>query len=85
MIINRIHGATRNMGAPKGWEEARDGVCVGLPIRDDKRENGGNVMISSWQPTPEEIEKLIAGAPVLLMVLGINHPPVHIDVGEPPK
>jgi hypothetical protein len=41
-------------------------------------------MVTAWLPTPEEIAKIVAGAPVHLRVLGEVHPPVMLDVGDPP-
>jgi hypothetical protein len=42
-------------------------------------------MTSAWLPTPEEIERITAGAPILLRIISINHPPVMLEVGEPPE
>jgi hypothetical protein len=79
MIPGRIPGATRVLGAPAGWVIERDGLCSGLAIRDVN-----NHMVSSWQPSAEEIERIVAGAPVHLFVMGVSHPPVAVEVGAPP-
>lgn len=50
-----------------------------LAIRDMASVDGNN-MVSAWHPTREEIERLIAGYPVLLVVGGVVHPPVMIEV-----
>lgn len=83
MIIARVAGATRTIGKSQGY--------LGLPIRDEIREVtiGGDVhrcqaMVSAWEPTPDEIAKIVAGAPILVCLLGSAHPPVMLDVGEPP-
>lgn len=39
-----------------------------------------NTFVSSWEPTPRELERLNAGGRVLLYVMGKEHPPVLIDV-----
>ena len=83
MLVQRVAGATRNLGAPRDWKP-ENGVCGGLPIRDEPAPGGGNVMISCWQPTPEEVELLKSGAPVYLHVWGVGHPPVALIVGNPP-
>lgn len=84
MHIGRVAGATRNLGAPRGSDPAKDGTCGGLPIRDEPHGPGVNRMVSAWLPTPEEIALIVAGAPIYLGVLGIEHPPVQLFVGNPP-
>jgi hypothetical protein len=39
-------------------------------------------METAWLPTPDELQRLLAGSPVILRVLGTSHPPVMIEVGE---
>lgn len=41
-------------------------------------------MVSAWQPTPDELARLNAGASVHLRVIGTQHPPVMLEVGQPP-
>lgn len=82
MIIARIKGATRVVGQRQGY--------LGLPLRDElvtDKVNGENTpsMVTAWEPTPDELERLQRGAPVLLRVLGNIHPPVMISVGEVPE
>jgi len=82
MIIAMIQGATRIIGRSQGF--------LGLPLRDeliDCAVNGPNTpsMVTAWEPTPEELAKLNAGAPVHLRVLGSSHPPVMLAVGEVPE
>lgn len=85
MLVGRIQGFTRDLGRPEGWDEARDGLCGSLPIKDEPYEGGLNQMISAWEPTPEELERLALGAPVLLRVVGVVHPPVMMTVGKVPE
>ncbi|NEU14701.1 hypothetical protein G3T14_21720 [Methylobacterium sp. BTF04] len=84
MEIGRVQGATRNLGAPAGWDPATDGHCGGLPIRDEPHSPGINQMVSAWLPMPDELERLAAGAPIYLVVLGVTHPPVALTIGNPP-
>lgn len=75
MQIGRITGCTQGY--------------LGLPLRDeliDCTVNGPdtNSMVTAWLPTPDEIARINAGAPVHLRVLGDAHPPVMLDVGEVP-
>ena len=81
MLIKMIQGATRVIGKAQGYN--------GLPIRDElinETVNGEDTpcMVTAWEPTPAELEALNAGAPVLLRILGRQHPPVWIDVGAIP-
>ena len=81
MLIQMIQGATRVLGKSQGY--------LGLPIRDEVindtvNGDGTPCMVTAWEPTPAELAALNAGAPVLLRVLGSQHPPVMIDVGTVP-
>jgi hypothetical protein len=80
MIICRIEGATRTLGKSQGY--------IGLPLRDEITHCsvGGEStpsMVTAWEPTPDELARLNAGAKVLLRIIGIAHPPVNLEVGEP--
>lgn len=81
MQIAMVEGATRVIGKSQGY--------LGLPIRDEViacSVNGPETprMVTAWQPTPDELARLIAGASVHLSILGTVHPPVMIEVGDPP-
>ena len=58
---------------------------MGLPLKDIIYADGTPAMESAWFPTPKELEALMAGAPVLLEILGTGHPPVSLKVGNPPE
>ena len=82
MIIGHIQGCTRVLGKSQGY--------LGLPLRDvtihDTVNGPGTLaMETAWLPTPDELARLVAGAPVILRVLGTGHPPVMVDVGEVPE
>jgi hypothetical protein len=85
MIPGRIPNATRFLGAPQGWDEARDGHCGTLPVLDRSDPDDGHTMTSVWELMPDELERLKAGGSVRLTVVGSMHPPVSLEVGEPPK
>lgn len=77
MIIGRIEGTTRVLGKPQGY--------LGLPLKDvllNTTVDGPTTpaMETAWLPTPDEIERINAGAPVILRILGVTHPPVMIEV-----
>lgn len=75
MIPARIQNATIRLGAPRGWDEATQGPCVGLDVLIQ-----GERFTSCWEPTPDELERLAAGAKVYLTVVG-DQPPVALAVG----
>jgi hypothetical protein len=81
MQIGMIEGATRIIGKCQGY--------LGLPLRDELiactvNGEGTPSMVTAWQPTPDELERLNAGASVHLRVLGVAHPPVMVEVGPAP-
>jgi hypothetical protein len=81
MQIGRIQGATRVIGKSQGY--------IGLPLRDVVINDAVNgpatpAMETAWLPSPAEIEAIVAGAPIILRVLGTAHPPVMLEVGEAP-
>ena len=81
MLIGTIEGATRVIGKSQGY--------LGLPLRDEVMNctvngEGTPAMVTAWQPTPDELARLNAGASVHLRVLGTVHPPVMVGVGDPP-
>ncbi|MDO5895111.1 hypothetical protein [Agrobacterium sp. Azo12] len=81
MQIAMIEGATRIIGKSQGY--------LGLPLRDEIVEctvngQGTPAMVTAWSPTPDELARLNAGASVHLRILGSSHPPVMLDVGDPP-
>lgn len=81
MHIGRIEGATRVIGKSQGY--------LGLPLKDVTINCtvGGEdtpAMETAWLPTPKEIAAIVAGAPVILRVLGQAHPPVMVYVGNAP-
>lgn len=83
MHVGRIPNATRVLG--DGQDEYHS-----LPVRDEILPCPAplglvRAMRSSWQPTPAEIEAIVAGAPIHLVVLGTAHPPVMLEVGDIPE
>jgi hypothetical protein len=75
MIVARIEGFTRELGKSQGYR--------GLPIKDDKLEDGTPMMLSAWEPTPLELAILNAGGKIVLSVIGSAHPPVSLNVMMP--
>lgn len=75
MLIARIVGYTRELGKSQGFR--------GLPIKDRMLPDGTRMMLSAWEPTPQELEILNAGGKILLSVMGSVHPPVMLQVLTP--
>lgn len=73
MLIARIEGATRVCGKSQGY--------LGLPVRDEIVD-GVNIMHTAWEPTPDEIERIKAGAKVIVSVIGNNPQPIMLTVGN---
>jgi hypothetical protein len=74
-----IEGANRVIGERQGY--------LGLAVRDELVDcpvNGPATpeMVTEWEPSGEELERLKAGAPVRLRILGQVHPPVTVEVAE---
>lgn len=82
MIIGVIEGATRRIGKSQGF--------LGLLLRDieiDCPVYGPNTpaMVTAWEPTPDELAALNAGAKIHVCIYGTTHPPINLSVGEEPE
>lgn len=79
----KIIGKTRSIRGPDvdiGHEVATLDV---LDYQDDK-DPMINWMASAWIPSPEELELLNRGHPVILQILGRAHPVVAVSVSDHP-
>ncbi len=63
---------------PVDWNEAKDGKCIGLPIRREKI-GERTYHYSNWKPDADEIARLSAGESVELCCVGLQ-PPVSLRV-----
>lgn len=77
-------GSNLDLGKPADWDEERDGQCSSLPALRTHDGRGHLVIQTTWEPDAEELAALNAGAPVVLTVWGVSHPPVALDVGPVP-
>jgi len=82
MIPGVIKFHNRVIGKSQGY--------IGLAVRDTTVHDtvngpGTPVMETAWMPDPAELERIAAGAPVVLRILGTAHPPVLVEVGEVPE
>lgn len=63
-------------GAPPGSTD-----CADLPVTKAKL-NGEDVIVSCWQPTEDEIARVLVGEPVYLCIVGRGMPPVSLGAGH---
>ena len=85
MKFIRVDGAARVFRAPEGMED----VCGDLEVADVPDPVWRNRMVCAALPSPEDIERLIAGEPLMLSIVGpeaghpdASHPVVSLYVGE---
>ena len=76
MLVAVIKGHTRILGEQQGF--------LRLPIRDDLYEDGMPLMVTAWEPSPEEMIKIALGAKIEIAIMGTEHPPISVVVGEVP-
>jgi hypothetical protein len=80
MLPGRIDGATKRLRMP---EETK--VKGGSLVVRDEDHGQFHTMTSAWFPNPDEIARLMAGAPIYLAVVGNSHPIVSLNVGPTPQ
>jgi hypothetical protein len=78
MQILELTNKTRTLSAPSNWDDV-DGKCSGLDIFDLETKNG-NLMLSMWKPSVEDVKNLIEGANIVVGIYGTNHPVICIRV-----
>lgn len=75
----KISGETRCIGESQGF--------LNVSIRDTMQRHGHHgyipVMVTRWQPTPEEIAAIVQGKSVILEQWGTSFPPMMLYVGMP--
>jgi hypothetical protein len=68
MLIRKILGATALYQPPASWDEkAQEVRCIPIYAREDT--SAGTIAVA-WEPTPEELAALNAGASVVLTMWG---------------
>lgn len=64
---------------------------IGLPVCFTATIDGPSgaltpMLVTAWQPTPDELARLNAGASVLVKLINIGqHPPIAVEVSEGPE
>jgi hypothetical protein len=76
--------ATDNFIAPGNWDEEQDGTCAMLEVRVERspREGRYPVCVSTWEPSAEDVIKILHGGHIELHVVG-DQPPVMLVVVDP--
>lgn len=68
------------MGAPRDWNEERDGPCGALSICD-MRDQSLPKMESAWELEGfEDVAMLLGAGTIRLGIVGTVHPPVYMTV-----
>ncbi len=83
MIPAKIPDHTHVLGEPAGWDETRDGPCDRLYVKVEQGPDGQLRFFSAWEPTPEELIRLLRGAKVYASFPG-GQPPMWLEVGPEP-
>lgn len=79
MLPLRPARASHKYVAPSGREDDVGALHVAQEEHD-----GTSFLVSKWEPTPDELERLKAGAPIVLGLSVPHHPVVFLSVGYPP-
>jgi hypothetical protein len=76
--VNFIQHSSNNhvLRAPPGIPIEK---CRPLPVTVLRMDDGGQACVSFWKPSQQEIEKITAGHPIALYVVG-PHPAVMLAV-----
>lgn len=80
MIPQQLEGASRRLGAPKGWDHSTRGICHTLEIMDVD-----GWMVSAWRPSAAELQRLNDGQPLFLFIQGTAHPVVALEIQKDSK
>lgn len=81
MISGRIEGATRHMAIEQD-EYTNLWIKDAIIIEGDQ---SIPIMSCVFFPDPGEIEDIVAGAPVILTIMGTKWPPVALMTGNKPE
>ena len=67
------------LGRPSNMTEAE---CSSLPVHVT---TAPRQFISRWQPTADDLERLVRGEPIWIHVFGEGHPPIAVTTENPFK
>lgn len=78
-----IEGHDYVIGAPPDWDPAKNGPIMGLPIKTVVQ-NGIRYAVSAWEPSPDDIQKILRGAKIHLWISAPAHPTCAMTIGPIP-
>jgi hypothetical protein len=58
-----------------------DGIEA-LPVMASRYEDGSVSLTSFWLPSPEELEGLNKGQPLMVSILDTKHPPIKLEIAN---
>lgn len=67
--------ANKTFTAPPGMEN-----CLAMDVWQGRYFND-DVLVSCWQPTDDEVARILVGEPVYLLTVGRGTPPVSLFAG----
>lgn len=67
-------------GVLEGWTKP---TVADLPVFRGSDADNLPVVISCWQPSPDELTELLKGNPIWLLSIGKTHPPVMLSCTTP--
>lgn len=78
----KFKGSNLLLGAPEGWDAAKQGVHVDTIHARSMMIGETPAIMTVWVPTDDEIEMMKQGHPIVLVVLGSKFPPVSLAVAH---
>lgn len=85
-MINTIPPGDQKQIKIIGREQGYRGLAVHYGMTTNTP--GGNpapMLTTAYTPTPEELQRLNAGASIVVSLLTPQHPPIDVSVGEAPS
>jgi hypothetical protein len=70
----------RYLGAPRGWDQKRDGVCEPLAVAVRESVPGNREYWSHWRPNGCDLIRMLNGEGIFLCCVG-GQPPVSLHIG----
>lgn len=74
----KLQDATRHAVPPENWDYS-DGPVDSLSICDYQTKNG-NVMVTAWLPTEEELSRLVNGSVLFIHQYGMEPVPLKLSI-----
>mgnify|MGYP001585351765 FL=1 len=68
------------LGPPEGLSED---TCKSIFAYRGEMPSGVKVVVTCWKPNREELQQLLKGARVWLLIMGVNQPPVVLSTNSP--